>query len=307
MTRLKNLLSAFLLLSCSFLSCRNELDDPYPVFDASPAVNAFLIVGEPLNVHVSMAGQLDTLPMPYVDNAQLALYVNDEFAEMLTYTDGGWYRSTTIVEPLKKYQCEVIVPGYDSLTASQLMPSLPHIKNIEHINIAGKNEEGTSYPAIKISFHNSLDAVSFYEVKIRNYRAYRQDTFITNASVHTIVDPVILNEGLPIALFSNEMIGDSVYTMHLNYSSNSSTKHNKGPWRTELFPLIVELRQLTEDAYRFKKQLYLYHEGLNADGILSSMTNNNLYSNVENGFGIFAGYAYTLSDTIIPNTEGYYE
>jgi hypothetical protein len=44
-----------------------------------------------------------------------------------------------------------------------------------------------------------------------------------------------------------------------------------------------------------------------ADGIINSMINTSLYSNVDGGYGVFASYSYVLSDTINPNTDGYYD
>ncbi|MFA9391686.1 MAG: hypothetical protein ACERKD_17890 [Prolixibacteraceae bacterium] len=49
----------------------------------------------------------------------------------------------------------------------------------------------------------------------------------------------------------------------------------------------------------------MYENGLEADGILTSMTNNNLYSNINNAHGIFAAYSATVTDTITPNPDGY--
>jgi hypothetical protein len=146
----------------------------------------------------------------------------------------------------------------------------------------------------------------FYEVEIRTIQSSRDEMRVEIGHVHTIVDPVILNEGMPLALFNNELITDTLYTLVLNYTTWEASSSNGGPWRTVLYPFVVELRQVTEDYYRFKKQLYLYEEGRYADGIITSMTNANLYSNIENGYGIFAGYSSFVSDTITPNTDGYY-
>jgi len=110
-----------------------------------------------------------------------------------------------------------------------------------------------------------------------------------------------------MALFSNEIINDSLYTLTLNYTTGSAGSRNGGPMRTQIYPFVVELRNLTYEYYRFKKQLYLYEKGRWADGITSSMTNANVYSNIENGYGVFVGYSSVVSDTITPNTDGYYD
>jgi hypothetical protein len=298
-----NLLIFSLLLL--FNSCRKEVIQDFYEFNPLPTINAFLVNGDTLQVNVSLAEKLDSIQLGFVNNAVVDLYVNDQFSEELEYVSNGVYKSTTIIEPLLKYTCKVHVPGYEIVECSQIVPSVPVIQKIDHINVAGKDEEGTSYPAIKISFENKIDEKAFYEIEIRIIRIFPDEVDTKIARTHTIIDPVILNEGLPIALFSNELIADSNYTLTLNYTTDAA-RSNGGAFRTVLYPFVIELRHVTEDYYRFKKQLYLYEEGRYADGILNSMTNTNIYTNISNGYGIFAAYSSTVSDTIIPNTDGYY-
>lgn len=263
--------------------------------------------GEEIKLHVSMAAVIDTSRIIPVENAKVDLLVNDSLQEQLSYTDNGFYNSSVLVKPETKYTCKVNIPQFNEISVTQVMPAVPTILGIEHINIAGKNEEGTSYPAVKIIFQNSINTDNYYEIEIRTIQRFNDEVYIEKVAWNEIVDPVILNEGLPIPLFSGKMINTDSYQLYLNYTTNSSRSRNGGPTRTKLFPFVVELRQVTEDYYRYKKQLYLYEQGRFADGIITGMTNANLYSNITNGYGIFAGYSSTVSDTITPNIEGYYD
>ena len=295
-------IGTLLLLILMLESCRELIDEPYPDYNPVPVVNALLKEGDTLKVNISLAEKLDTNSLGFVDDAVVDLFVDDMYVETLTYTENGEYNSKTVVKTLKKYSCKVLMPGFDTITCEQLIPSIPRIINITHINIAGKDEEVTSFPAIELTFENNLKIDSYYEVQI--YKLWDNNSF-REAYLKTISDPILLNEGLPMALFSNEIITDSVYTMHINYTTGLSVSSNGGPQRTILFPIKVELRQVTEDYYRFKKQYYLYSNGLEADGVLTSMTNNNLYSNIDNAYGIFAAYSSTSTDTITPNPDDY--
>lgn len=297
-------LSIFLIF-CLF-SCRQVIQNEFAEFEPVPVINAILIAGEPVKVHVSMAEKLDTNQLGFVDNATVDLYVNGVFTESLVYADSGVYLSSAIVEVQKEYTSKVEIPGYEIVECSQFIPNKPVLKKIEHINIAGKDEEGTTFPALKILFNNEVQTNTFYEVDIRIIQRWKDTFLIRPAELEAIIDPVILNEGLPIPLFSNGLINDSIYTLNINYTTGGAKSIN-GTWYTVLRPLVVELRQVSEEYYRYKKQLYLYEEGLLADGLITSMTNANLYSNVTNGYGAFVAYSYTVSDTITPNTDGYYD
>jgi hypothetical protein len=272
-------------------SCKTLVTDEFPDFKSVPTVNSILVEGKPLSVEVSLTGGLDSLPLSIVTNATIDLYINGKFSEQLDYTEDRNYTSTAIVEAGKEYKCKVVIPGRDTIVCSQTLPKPSPILNVEHINIAGRDDEGTTYPAIKLTFSNDPSERRYYEVFIRYFQGA--------ITIHTIIDPVILNEGLPIALFSNELIQDSIYTMTLNYTNGQSSSSNGGPFRTTLFPIVVELRSVSYDYYRYKKQYYLYAEGKDA-GITESMTASPLYSNIESGYGIFAGYSVFATDTITP-------
>jgi hypothetical protein len=300
----------FIIIIVLFTSCRELVTSEFPDYESLPVVNSILEQGKPITVHLSLAGGLDSLPLPTIENASVELFVDGQFTENLEPKGQGWYISSTLVVPLKEYKCKVIVPGEDTIVCSQTLPVSDQIVQIEHINIAGRDQEGTTYPAIKLTFKNDRSARRYYEISINYFtkhyswdeeeKKYLEDYLeARSVQLQNISDPVILNEGLPIMLFSNELIQDSTYTMTLNYTTGASSSSG-GSYRTTLFPLVVELRSVTYDYYRFQKQYYLYNEGRQTDGLTRVMTAFPLYSNIENGNGIFAGYSVFVSDTITP-------
>lgn len=287
----------FITIILIFLnSCREMVQDEFPYFNPVPVINSSIEAGKPVVVNISMAEKLDTFQLTGVDNASVLLYIDDIFSDTLNYSENGNYFSSTLVEEGRVYRCEAKIPGFDKVFATDSIPSSVRINNIVHISYGGKDEEGTIFPALKISFSNNNESKSYYEVDVRFL--YGKD--IENITLQTIIDPIILNEGLPIALFSNEMIKDSIYELTLNYTTNVSTSNGNGIFYTGLYPLIIEFRSISYNYYRYKKQLYLYEQGQHANGLQSSITAFPLYSNVENGYGIFAGFSAIVSDTIIP-------
>jgi hypothetical protein len=279
-------------------ACQTAIYPDLPKMGNTPTVNAILQVGYPVKVHVSMAAKLDTLPLEAIGNAHVALYVNDTFAEHLNYTGNALYEGETVVEAGKKYLCKVVLPGTDTLSCEDAIPLPQKITNIKHINIAGKDEEGVSYPALQVSFTNNPQTTSYYEISILLQRGHGD---VMSAYYLNFVDPVLLNEGLPILLFSNETITDTLYTMHINYKTGAWG--GRDGMRATLSPLVIELRTVSYDYYRFRKQHHLYEEGRLADGLITSISPAKMHSNVKNGLGIFAGFSSMFSDTIKPVYE----
>ncbi|MBN2521590.1 MAG: DUF4249 domain-containing protein [Bacteroidales bacterium] len=272
-------------------SCRELVQDEFPYFSPVPTINSILIADSTLKVHVSLAGKIDTNQLVFIDNAEVLLYVNEQFKDTLTYFDKGIYYSSTLVEPLKTYYCEVNIPGYQKVSCSDYLPKPAIISEIVHINQAGKDEEGFTYPAIKFTFNNNPSENLYFEVAIKLIR----NRYEKLVELQTITDPVILNEGLPIAVFSNELISGESYSITINYTTGSASSQG-----TNLYPLILEFRSVSHDYYQYVKQLYLYEKGRYPDNLASSLTAFPLYSNIHGGYGIFAGYSSIQSDTIYP-------
>lgn len=290
--------SCFLFLILIFLaSCRELVTDEFPEFTPVPTVNSILITDSTIKVQVSLAGKLDTNHLTLIDNAEVLLYVDGEYKETLTLFDKGMYSSSVVVEPLKTYRCEVNIPGYELVSSGDSIPEATAISNIIHIDKAGKDEEGMTYPAVKFTFTNNQADKQYFEVLIRLLR-YRKEYV---ASLETITDPILLNEGLPIALFSNESIKGSSYSMTINYFTGSASSYNGGPLQTDLYPIILELRSVSFNYYKFVKQKYLYEKGRYPEFLAASTTAFPLYSNIKGGYGIFAGYSSMKSDTIYPD------
>ncbi len=287
----------FLAVSITLIfSCRKLVQSDFPDFKQVPTVNSFLKADSLVNVHISLASKLDTNELKGLNNAQVQLYVDDVFKELLTSSVNGVFISTTLVEPLKKYECRVDIPGYETVSCSNTIPKSSHLRDIIHISVAGKDQEGMTYPAVKFTFSNATNERSYYEARIRLIKYGTEQI----PDMYNIVDPVLLNEGLPLSVFSNELITDTSYTMTINYFTGSASSSNGGPMTTTLYPFILEVRSISYDYYQFARQKYLYDTGRFPEFGLSSNQAFQLYSNVKNGYGIFAGYSVVISDTITP-------
>lgn len=284
------------LVILTLCSCRELVTGDFPRFTPVPAVNSILIAGKPLTVHVSLADKIDTSQLAVVNNAGISLFVDGSYAEDLVADGNGLYLSSSVMEPQRSYRLEVNVPGYKTITCNEILPSPSPILHIEHNSNAGKNEEGMIYPSLTVSFETNPSEKQYYEIVIWTLKNRNKET----ATMEKITDPVLLNEGLPLAIFTNEIIKDTVYAITINYFTGSAGFSGNEPYHTSLFPLIIELRSCSADYYRFVKQKYLYEKGRFPEFLAASTNAFPLYSNVPDGFGIFAGYSVVISDTLFP-------
>lgn len=293
---MRNLFVLIFLIILTHSSCREMVTSEFPAFATVPAVNSILIAGKPLKVHVSMADKIDTNQLTVVNNADISLFVDGNFAENLFHDENGIYFSSSIVEPLRSYELKVKVPGFDPITCKDMLPAPSPIFNIIHNNNAGKDEEGMIYPSVTFSFRTDPNERQYFEIIIRAL----QNRYEVAATLEKITDPVLLNEGLPLTIFSNEIIRDSVYSMTINYFSGSAGFSSNEPLHATLYPLILELRSCSGSYYQFVKQKFLYENGRSPEFLATSTNAFPLFSNVPGGYGIFAGYSVVVSDTLFP-------
>ncbi len=278
-----------LILVLFTFSCRDLVENmPFPSAPR-PVLNSLIKAGKPISVHVSLTSAMDTLQLTGMSEAIVELFVDDEFAEILYPEEGGWFISSLVAQAGKTYSLRVQIPGYEMISARTTIPKPSALLGIHHIAIAGKEEQGETYPAVHFTFENNPDEELFFEVYISSL-----------GDLRTIIDPVLLKEGIPILLFSNQMIPEDQYTMRVNYTTGSHSYHN-GRWITELYTFVIELRTVSKDYYHFARQKYLYETGRFPEFGLGANTSFPLYSNVEGGYGIVAGFSSVVSDTIYPS------
>jgi hypothetical protein len=296
------LISRICLLSFVFVlitlnSCHKKVDWLPPAFQQKPVVSGVIKSGELIDVKVSLAVAFNAQSPAEVDNAEVQLYVDNQYEETLEYAGNGHYQSVYVAEEERDYRCEVSIPNFQTAVCSTFIPKQKNIIQFEHINKAGVDEEGLTYPAVKVTFENIPNQINYYELVINLFSSEE----IFRPSLLSIIDPVLLNEGLPIAVFSNEMIDGDSYTMLINYTTGSAYNQNNSGWVTELFPVQVELRSVCFNYYTFIKQQYLYEMATDEPFLsVGSVGVFNLHSNVENGYGILAGYSSVKSEIINP-------
>jgi len=287
----------FGIIVLSQVSCRELVQDEFPEMTPVPTVNSFLVADSTIKVYVSLAAKLDTFQLDVVDEAEVQLYVDGIFEENLSLQGNGMYESECLVEAGSVYLCKVDIDDFDPVSCTDSIPIPSSILGVEHIDIAGIDEEGYTYAAFKLTFSNLPEEQRYYEVIIRlKYRDYWREGYLQN-----IVDPVLLSEGLPMSVFSNDLMDDETYTLLINYATGSVSTRS-GVLRTDLFPFILELRSISYNYYQYLRQLYLYNLGRFPEFAGGSMGTFPLHSNVENGYGIFAGYSSTFSELINPDS-----
>jgi len=292
---MKSFIICLLTVLFFFNSCRELVTDEFPDFAAVPVVNSILREGEPLEMRLSWTAKIDSSRLKFIENATVRLFANDEYIETLTHWKKGIYKASVNVVSSVKYSCEINIPEYETVIATDMLPTASVPSDIQVISVAWRDEEGIAYPAIRFTFENNPAERRYYEAIIWEVKNNGTHNAVkTQMPIAHFTDPVLKSEGLPVAVFSNENIKENEYTMTVNFLSHRLIGDGQY-WLYE--PVMLELRSVSYDYYRYEKQKYLYEIGFAPEfGKPSPVFS--LYSNINNGYGIFAGYATVFSDTL---------
>ena len=271
-----------LVVSLLFLTmgCRDLVQDEFGSFEKTSVVNAVFKDGEEIVVRLSYTGNVGDTLLAIIDNAEISLFENGVFVEMMQINNSMSetdYCSTFVARAGNTYLCEIAIPGYDVIKCSETIPMPVSVKSWCFIRRAGLDEEGYPYSSVTFSFDNDLSVDQYFQVVFKGSSSYGT-TDITDPLLD-LADPIIKGEGIPIPVFSDINIKGDSYEMTLNFYGSDYTD------------ISMELRSLSKDLYKYLRSSYLYEMSRYPYDFLSVEPGYNLYSNIDGGYGIFAGYS----------------
>lgn len=173
--------------------------------------------------------------------------------------------------------------------------NIPELVNMEKATIrypAGVDEYGDKYAEASITFSDPPKTKNYYEVLIYGlYENQITNYWNSNGDVK-VIDPVLLNEGdkdyLPTTFFfSDELFDGQEYTLRINSPGGIGNSTN----------YTVSMRSISENYYLYRKYYtrHSYNQQFEGDflDLVFKGEPQPMYSNIVNGYGIFAGYQET--------------
>lgn len=293
-------------------SCSKMISDEFPPSEPIPAVNAILAAGQNVNLHLSRVEQIDDTPLQYINNALVTLYKNDTAVAVMPFFEYGLYYSHEVVRPGEIYSCSIRIDGFPDLYCIDSIPLHTSVDITDHNNTAKIDEEGGYMQGVTVEFQDDPDTEDYYELIIE--KRYPPSTF--NKGKYKLyafdeTSEILLNEGLePYSteslVFSDMMMEEPTISMSLNYGSGSNLHcyyNDSCVVKVYEHTIIVELRHISREYYRFKKDFYFYEKNLFPQFTEGTSTAFSLYSNIENGMGIFAGYTVSVDSVWVPDAR----
>ncbi|MBK6950864.1 MAG: DUF4249 domain-containing protein [Crocinitomicaceae bacterium] len=285
--RFNNCLSITTLFCFTLLfSCEKEI--PLDAEQKEPRIVVNSIFGDGDTIYVHVSESRDVLfegDLPNLTTAVVKLQdINGNQLGDFTHLGDGIYKLTNYLPVVgQTYQLVVTNTGFDQVNAQTQTPSVITISTIDTLR---KNDEMdyaikfSDDPSITNYYAIAIEKISIFDDGFGGYEIY-SDYYFETAEIFTQngstdVDGTKYGS---IFLFSDATFsgGQCVFDAS-NYIPVESS---------DSLIVVVSLMSLSEDYFKYKLSLEKYQETA-GDPFAQPVQ---VYSNVENGFGIFGGYS----------------
>ena len=297
---MKNLLPLFLILSALTLSnCTKEIE--FDAQDIAPriVVNSLFTNDSIWSAHISRSvGVLETTSYTTIDNASVNIFDdNANLVTTLTHQGDGLYTSPTGVspQPNQSYTLEASASGYESVNATNSIPSAVPIYQLD--TVTSTNNDGETILEATITFQDPPNISNYYMLEVfvtgMYYDEWEQDSIEIREPLQISCDDINVetvnrfnfggfeNTYLYLMLKDQNFDGEN-YALTFTVINYAELKD------MDLFGEI-RLVNTSEEYFNYLKSFNMYQRTINNP----FATPVQVYSNVNNGMGIFAGGTLT--------------
>lgn len=266
------------------VSCSREIEIDFSVGNPKLVLNCLLSPNEPVVANLSSSISILETTFPNIENAQISLFEDDKYITELQYVSGGNYQANYYPKAGSTYIITAKAEGFQQIKATE---SLLKYSGVDVYGFSFK------YPATvieditfgKVSFiisDQDNEVTNYYEIILAHKFTGDNQTYYTNYYVSNEVasakdwDPPYPRTILfTDKSFSGKSIDFSVFV------------------NSETCP-IIKVRNVSYSYYMYKTTLYIhqYTQAWDRESIdeLFKGEPTEMYSNIVNGYGIFASY-----------------
>lgn len=296
----------FFLLSVSliYISCEKVIPFEGDVNTPKLVINSVFESDSTFKVHVSSSRSvIDTSSFENIDDAVVTIKDgNGNVIEVLNHVVNGFYKGLVLPEENTTYILEVNHPNYAKITASDSLPSPIIINSVDTSTIL--DPINGNRLRISMNFDDPENNQNYYLLETYSVNEYliveNLDTveyeLDTTKQFMVLTDEVFQNGGSPWrdqGLFNDLLFNGQNKTLEIEIpNENWSGSEDGYDWSYKTLTLRLYLHNITISYYYYRTSLELFQ---NASGNPFAQPVQ-VYSNIENGFGVFAGSQISFFD-----------
>lgn len=277
-------------------SCEKEIELKQSEIDPRIVVNSIFTANDTIWIELSESRNvLFEGAMPTITDAALKLTDSNGavLGDFIHQSDGNYYLSTVLPIAGNRYGITASKAGFESVSAFSSAPELINVTSIDTVSKADISEM-----EFTINFTDNAAEKNYYSISITGYYGY-EDEFgeivYWENNYFSTKEFYVVNGGAGIGEDGTKNDTEFYFPDDLIDGDNISFKSTIYFPAANEYPVyfIVKVASLSEDLYKYK---VTYANYLNTQGSPFAEPVR-VYSNIENGFGIFGGSSIA-SDTL---------
>jgi len=288
-----------------FQGCIKTLNEDLKAKESKLVLNSVISPDSTIKVNLSRTFNIfddeSADNLPFVNNASVGLYENNSFLFSLNFLENGYYEKADFYPTKgKEYKVRAEVHSYKNIEAKTTIPSKVEIQKIDTISVSYSDDYGDSRQYYgEITYQDISGEENHYQLKCRVLAPNG------NEGEKEWYDQSIWVEE------SNEVLFDKTYGKLLWTDKYSDGKKIK--FRFSFFELYGSSRETKEanDTLSFEfslmsvdKEYYLYLKTMakyeetsgGSDPFMEPVV---IYSNVDEGYGVFGAYQQDTTSVFI--------
>lgn len=286
------------LLASFFFACEKEIELKSDEITPRIVVNSLFTANDTIHLNVSESRSvLYEGTLPNVTNATAKLFDgNGALIGVFSHLENGHY---ILADPLPvvgaTYTLEVSAPGFETVTATSTTPAIIDITSIDTAT------QYLTYPQLQfdIAFNDDPAQKNYYGIRITS-EVYDIDpeteekTLLYKNAGFNSREFYIVNgyEDVDGEIYGSELyFSDETFNGQTNIFTARTYLNELGEFQEGFF--VVSIISMSEELFKYNVTFSKYQEA-QGDFFAEPVR---VYSNVENGFGIFGGSSVE-SDTI---------
>ena len=294
----------FLSISLVYISCEKVIPFEGDVNIPKLVINSIFQSDSTFKVHVSSSRSvIDTASFQNIEDAVVTIKDdNGSIIETLNYVENGFYIGQTFPQENQTYSLQVTHPNYTNITSSDSLPSPITINSIDtSTTVDPINGDRLQ---ITLNFNDPESSQNYYLIETYSVNEYlvikNSDTteyeLDTTKQFMVLTDEVFQNGGSPFreqGLFNDLLFNgqNKALELEIPYDNWSGTEDGY-EWSYTTLGVRVYLHNISKSYYYYRTSLELY-QGASGNPFAQPVQ---VYSNIENGFGVFAGSQISYFD-----------
>ena len=281
---------AFLIFTFFIFSCSTEVEIEWKEESQKYVVNCLLMPDEPIKLYAFKTSPILDDTVFFADGLNVEIYKNETLAWSGSGIGKGEYPIPVYAEAGAKLGIVLKDKNGVSLSAGDTIPSFARILSATYLFPIYEDIYGSKFGKVSLSFQDEAKVKNFYEIVILNEDSSINQSFNITSFVITLDNESDPNSPGTI-LFADEIFDGQQLDLNIFVNSYDA-------------PIIV-LKNVSRNYYEYRKSLetHFFNQNVDRENIYELFKGDpvELYSNVTNGLGIFAGYTQDIKECTLIN------